>query len=119
MTYCSENQIDLANLNIIGCDGTAVNTGSNCGVISRMENYLERPLQYIICLLHLNELPLRHLFYAVDGRTAGPNEFCGDIGKSLVDCHKLQNPCIILYFIHFNRFEQGSTLPFKHHKSNQ
>ena len=54
VTYCSENQIDLANLNIIGCDGTAVNTGSNSGVISCMENYLERPLQHIICLLHLN-----------------------------------------------------------------
>ena len=59
----------------------AVNTGSNSGVIFRMENYLERPLQQ---LLHLNEFPLRHLFYAVDGRTAGPNEFCCDIGKSLV-----------------------------------
>ena len=56
VTYRSENQIDLANLNIIGCDGTAVNTGSNSGV----ENYPELPLQHIICLLHLN-LSLIHI----------------------------------------------------------
>ena len=67
----------------IGCDGCATNTGNNAGVIRRLELSLDRPLQWMICMLHLNELPFRHLFDAIDGRTTGPKSFIGDIGKEL------------------------------------
>ncbi|GBN07097.1 hypothetical protein AVEN_25022-1 [Araneus ventricosus] len=36
-----------------------------------MELILNRPLQWFMCQLHANELPLRHLFVHVDGTTIG------------------------------------------------
>ena len=63
------------------CDGITVNTGRVSGVIKRLELFLERPLQWIVCLLHLNELPFCHLFDAIDGKITGPATFAGEIGK--------------------------------------
>ena len=71
---------------VIGCDGTNVNTGSKGGVIARIEQTLNRSVQWSICLLHLNELPLRHLITKFDGKTAGPTGFTGVLGKKLIDC---------------------------------
>lgn len=45
-------------------------------------------MQWIICLLHLNELPFRHLFEYIDGSTSGPRTFSGTIGKDLETCEK-------------------------------
>ena len=50
-----------------------------------MEWQLELPVQHIDSLLHLNELPLRHLFYSVDGVTSGPDSFKGRIGKDVYE----------------------------------
>ena len=56
------------NLQVIGSDGTAVMTGHSCGVIRILEEGLGRPLQWsILCSLHCNELPLRHVFRLLDG----------------------------------------------------
>ena len=40
-------------------------------------------LQWDICLLHLNELPLRHIFMKIDGTIKGPDKFSGAIGSQL------------------------------------
>lgn len=42
-----------------------------------------------MCLLHANELPLRHLFEHLDGKTTGPRSFTGVIGKALKGCENL------------------------------
>ncbi|GBO03665.1 hypothetical protein AVEN_214750-1, partial [Araneus ventricosus] len=42
--------------------------------------------QWIICLLHFNELTLRHLF---ERKSSGPSSFTGDIGRNLKACEKL------------------------------
>ena len=34
-------------------------------------------------MIHLNELPLRHLFETLDGKTCSANKFKGEIGKLL------------------------------------
>ena len=34
-------------------------------------------------MLHLNELPLKHLFEFLDGMTSGPTSFKGPIGKAI------------------------------------
>ena len=75
-----ERSIDLV---VMGMDGTSVNTGVHNGVIRLTELELGLAVQHIICLLHLNELPLRHLFYNLDGVTAGPDTFKGDLRKEL------------------------------------
>lgn len=65
------------------CDSTNVNTGEHNGVIRQLEVGLNRPLQWLICMLHLNELPLRHVFSSIDGKTSGPTGFKGPIGSLL------------------------------------
>jgi hypothetical protein len=54
-----------------------------------MEFKLGRQLQWIICLLHGNVLPLRHLIQQLDGGTKGPDASSGDIEKSLRTCEQL------------------------------
>ncbi|GBN14929.1 hypothetical protein AVEN_249821-1 [Araneus ventricosus] len=75
--------------NKVGCDGTSVNTGVKGGIIRNMELILNRPLQWFVCQLHANELPLRHLFAHVDRTTTGPRSLTGEIRKSLAGCEKL------------------------------
>ena len=76
-------------LRAIGCDGTNVNNGTTNGVIVGLERALKSPLQWIVCQLQANELPLRHLMQKLNGKTNGPAGFTGKIGKALKDCEKL------------------------------
>jgi hypothetical protein len=48
-------------INAIGANGIVVNTGVHRSVIQSIEEKLNKPLQWLICLLHMNELSLRHL----------------------------------------------------------
>lgn len=63
-----------------------VNTGSTGGLIRLLEKAFEKSLLWLICLLHLNEIPLSHLFYHLIGTTTGPRAFSGDIGRALLSC---------------------------------
>lgn len=81
-----QQNMDLADLVAIGSDGTAVNTGVHNGIIRCLETKMGRPLQWFICLLHANELPLRHLMKHLDGETSGPTGYTGDIGRQLETC---------------------------------
>lgn len=87
--YTSQNEISLSELVCLGCDGCPTNTGKNGGVIRKLEEKLGRPMQWVVCQLHCNELPLRHLLEKLDGKTSGPHGFVGPLGKSLADCHTL------------------------------
>lgn len=88
--FVSKGDFDfLANLKVVGCDGTNTNTGSNAGIIALMEKKIGVPLQWFICQLHANELPLRHLFHHLDGGTCGPKGLSGKIGKALETCENL------------------------------
>jgi len=49
---------------VMGCDGTNVNTGAVGGVIRLLEEHLNRPLQWLVCMMHANELPLLTIFTA-------------------------------------------------------
>jgi len=46
-------------------------------------------MQWLVCQLHANELPLRHLVQHLDGATSGTRAFSGPIGKGIVMCEKL------------------------------
>lgn len=73
-------------LEAAACDGTVINTGWKNGTIRCLERKIGRPLQWIICLLHFNELPFWALFVYIDGATDGPNSFSGPIGNELKIC---------------------------------
>lgn len=86
--YLHNKSVDLSDLSVVGCDGAVVNTGSKGGVISLLEAEIKKPLQWFICALHSNELPLRHLLLHLDGQTSGPRCFSGPIGCELQQCEK-------------------------------
>lgn len=88
ISYLSSRVISLEELVIIGCDGTNVNTGYKAGLIHRIEVHLGKPLQWAVCLLHFNELPFRHLFQYIDGKSKGPKSYKGPIGEKLLGCEK-------------------------------
>lgn len=74
-------------------DGTVVNTGWKDGMIAHVERDLKKNLLWLICLLHENELGLRHVFCQLDGGfgTSGPNSFKGELGKACVgEIHQLE-----------------------------
>ena len=45
----------LEQVKAVGCDGIVTNTGWKNGVISQLELFLGRPIQWLLCLLHTNE----------------------------------------------------------------
>lgn len=92
------------NVLAIGCDSTNANTGCKGGVINCLEKKLGRPLQRFICMLHTNELPLRHLFEQLDGGTSGAITFTGPIGKAIKLCEN--NPVV-----QFVAIPDGDPLP--------
>ena len=65
------------------CDGTVANTGRIGCIIKLIEIHIEKPLQWLICLLHANELPFRHVFESIDGKTTGPKSFKDLIGNKI------------------------------------
>jgi hypothetical protein len=87
-SFLLQKNINLDSFCAIGCDATVTNTGRTGGIISLLEKRINKSLQWIICLLHVNELPLRHLFKKLDGTTSAPNAFSGPVGKALENCEK-------------------------------
>ena len=66
-----------------------VNTGRLGGTVRLIKEKLEKPVQWLICQLHANELLLRHLLTHLDGSITRPRAFSGVIGKELTTCEKL------------------------------
>ena len=54
-----------------------------------MEEELQKPLQWLVCQLHANELPLSHLLIYLDCAISDPRAFTGKIGKAKTTCEKL------------------------------
>jgi hypothetical protein len=89
MIFFLRERYNLDKLVAVGCDGTNVNTGRIGGTIRILEETLQKPLQWLVCQLHANELPLRHPLKHIDGATSGPRAFSGPIGKEMSVCEKL------------------------------
>ena len=86
LKFIEDKNVDLV---AAGCDGTVVNTGYKSGIIARLEQHIGRNVNWLVCLLHGNELPLRHLIIELDGKPKGPTSFPGPIGQSLNSCQTL------------------------------
>lgn len=83
ITGFTNRSIKYANVYAVGCDGTNANTGLKGGAIKLFETHLGKAVHWFICLLHANELPLRHLIIKLDGETTGPNAWKGPIGRTI------------------------------------
>ena len=71
-------------LKMIGADSTNLNTGSKEGAIALLEKRLGKRLVWSICILHTNELPLRHLIKLLDGNASGAWQIVGHFVPLLV-----------------------------------
>ncbi|GBL88715.1 hypothetical protein AVEN_195687-1 [Araneus ventricosus] len=80
---------DFSNLIFLGCDSRVVSTGVINGIIRRLELKLQRPIQWIICLFHFNELPLQYLLEYIHGKTSVTSSYTRDIGRNLKGCERL------------------------------
>lgn len=66
-TLMEEKSIPKELIKGLGCDGPKVNIGENGGVIRKIELKWNQPLQWIICGVHSNKLPLRALLQISKG----------------------------------------------------
>ena len=64
----------------IGAESTNLNTGRHKGAIQYVERKLGRRLIWLICALHANEQPLRHLIKKLEGKTASDRSWRGHLG---------------------------------------
>ena len=60
LSFIHERHIE-DDIKVLPCDGTNTNVRAEGGANHFIETAIERALQWDICLLHANELPLRHL----------------------------------------------------------
>lgn len=95
--FFEDKHFDISNLYGVLCDGEPKNTGKNNGVIRNLENNLQHPLHWFVCLLHFNELPFRHVFDKIDASfTTGPKSSTGKLAKALEDVVKPVSLTVIL-----------------------
>ena len=86
--FGKNHNIDLSTMKAIGGDNTPVNPAPMRGAMRLMEEALQKNLQIVTCLLHLNELPLQKIMVELDGPTSGPKSFTGPIGKLIMRCEE-------------------------------
>lgn len=83
LSFFASQHIELNELVAIGCDGASTNTGSQAGVLKLIEEHLNRPVHWIVCMLHMNEIVFNKIFVGEDGKTKSANTYSGVIGKEL------------------------------------
>ena len=90
---------------IIGGDSTASNTGWKGGSMAHLETLLGHKCHRKVCMLHTNELPLRHLITKLDGATSSGSGFTGTVGKMLPNVEKME------LNTEFEALTEGEALP--------
>ena len=74
---------------VIGGDSTNPNTGWKGGMLAHLEKLLDRKCYWVVCMLHTTELPLRHLFSTLDGKTNSKDGWTGPVGKLLMTINSI------------------------------
>jgi len=69
MRYDAIEGTKLSGILKVGTDRTVSMMENKTGFIRCLEKKLGRPLQWVVCPLHCNALPLRHVFLELDGIT--------------------------------------------------
>jgi hypothetical protein len=88
----NDKGVPIDGIKIVGADLTAANTGWEIGALSLLEEEFLRALHWWICVIHINELPLRHLTASVVGATSGPNAFKSEFGMTLKNISTVPEP---------------------------
>ena len=72
-----------SDIQVIGSDETATNTGVHSEIVQRLEVAPSKSVHWAICGLHFNKLPLHAVFKTLDDDASVPRGFKGPIGKQL------------------------------------
>ena len=75
---------------VIGGDSTNSNTGWKGGMLAHLDKLLDRKCFWVVCMLHTTELPLRHLFSMLDGKTNSKDGWTGPIGKLITTVNNMK-----------------------------
>ena len=75
---------------VLAGDSTSMNTGWRNGVHVSFERLVDHRVVWSICLLHTNELPLRHLIIKIDGPTSSDRGFSGPVCKNLSKVEEME-----------------------------
>lgn len=84
-----DKNVDTSTIKGIGCDGTNTNFGRDNGAIRLFELLIRSHVQWLVCLLHSNELPFRVLLGHYVAKTNDPQSFSGPLGAKLKICQTL------------------------------
>ena len=85
-SWLTDHAIDQ-DIEMVGSDTTNEMSGPDGGMITLLEGLLNRRVFRVFCLLHINELPWRHLIINLDGKTSSTDHWSGPVARmfSLVD----------------------------------
>ena len=87
--FLTMKRITPSELFALRCDETYVSVGKKNGTVSMLETFVGHKLNWFICLLHTNKMPLRRLLQKIDGNTSGTQQFSLITGESLETCKTL------------------------------
>ena len=88
-TRMEELGVDTNNIQCLAVDSTNLNTGWENGIITILEHSWDHNVVWIVCSLHIAELPLRKLIQKLDGKSLSGEKWSGPLGKLLNDVNKL------------------------------
>ena len=86
--------VDVSKVKCLGGDSTTLNTGVRNGIIAQLELLWGHKVEWVTCLYHIGELPLRKLLSELDGVTKSPDSYSG-ISKHNVSHYKDKSRCLI------------------------
>ena len=70
--------VDVSQVKCLGGDSTTLNTGVRNGIITQLERCWGHKVEWVTCLYHINELPMRRLLTVLDGKTKSPDSYTGN-----------------------------------------
>ncbi|XP_047138681.2 uncharacterized protein LOC124814754 [Hydra vulgaris] len=76
-------------------DNTSSNTGTDNGLVVKLEKFINRKLHLVGCQLHQNELPLRQVIILLDGNTNDPKKYKGPVCSSVSENSIHELPLIV------------------------
>ena len=65
------------------------NIGHFSGILARIDERIGHYINWLLRLLHTNELTLRQLIPILDGKPKGSSSFPGSIGQAIRNCESL------------------------------
>ena len=77
--------VDVSKIKCLGGDSTNLNTGVRNGIIAQLELLWGHKVEWVTCLYHIGELPMKKLLSELDGETKSPDSYKGISGQCTIN----------------------------------